>query len=324
MKKIIVMAIIPLMFFSCQKKEEEKAASSTISDETSTAANALNSGFVLRVNTSLYTLENDTGSESDKTKWAASMNLGESLSVGETRRVTFAGDGKIYDFVEVRRDTGSEGLAFASQIAGGGRLAVVVDEKASLYKSPKAIDVTGLILPRKTLLVLFPETERDGFVEIKAYDPEAQAYRQNSFIRAASISRKDSDIQSSILLQTAQSLKNEGTEKIRRDALLDSALLDYSDSVFNADIQALVNPNTFVAIKTQALKHRVMIVNDDNVNVRDIPDMVAGKVIGQLNMDDEVTVSEQTVNESTIGGQLARWYRIIEPLEGWIFGIYLE
>jgi hypothetical protein len=173
-------------------------------------------------------------------------------------------------------------------------------------------------------LLIFPETERDGFVEIKAYDPEAQANRQKYFIRTASFSRKNSDIQSSIFLQTALPLKNEGKEKNRKEDLLRSALLDYPDSVFNADIQSLVNQNTSVIIKTETPGRSVMMVNDNNVNVRDLPDAVAGKVIGQLKLDDEVRVKEQTVSTYTISGETASWYRITEPLEGWVFGIYLE
>jgi hypothetical protein len=275
------------------------------------------------VNAAFYTLENDTGSETDRTKWDDSMALGEKVQVGKPRRVTFAGDGKIYDFVEVRRDNGKDGLVWASQIAKGGSLAVIVDEKANLYRSAKSIDVTGAILPRKTIAVCFPDTESGGYVAIKAYDPETQITRQN-FIRTAAISLEDPDIQSSILLQTALPLKNEGAEKVRRDALLEAALLDYPNSAFSADIQALANPNTAVLIKTEPASHSFMSVNDSNVNVRDLPDPVVGRVIGQLNRYDEVTISEQTSAASTIGGQSAPWYHITEPLNGWVFGAFLE
>jgi len=324
MKKITVipaLALIALLIFSCQKNE--KAKPSTESTEPIVVKSAEKYGYVLQVNASLYTLENDTGNETDKTKWAASMALGEKVVIGNTRRATFAGDGKVYSFMEVRRDTGSEGLAFASRIAESGSLAVVTDEKAILYKSAKTIDATGIILPRKTIAVCFPETQSGGFVEIKAYDPEAQVSRQ-SFIRASAISKDEADIQSSILLQTALPLKNEGAEKIRRDALLESALLDYPASAFYADIEALMGLNTKALIKTEPATRRLMSVNDDNVNVRDLPDPVAGRVIGQLNQNDEVTISEQTAAIYTIGGQRARWYHITDPFDGWVFGGFLE
>jgi uncharacterized protein YgiM (DUF1202 family) len=295
-------------------------------DEPAAPAKPGEYGYILRVNSGFYVIDNDTGSETDKSRWAASLSLGERVITGENRRATYT-NGTAYDYVGIRRDNGSEGFALPSQTAVGGSLAVVVDEKANLFKSPKAIDVTGTILSRKTVVVYYPETESGGFVQIRAYDPINQIYiRQdsNSFIRATSLSRKDSDIQSSILLQTAQPLGNTGGEKIRKDALLESALLDYPDSVFSAEIMALVNPNTVSVVQTESAVRPFMSVNDDNVNVRDLPDTVAGKIVGNLKNGDEVTVGEQTRVEFVIDGQNARWYRITEPVEGWVFGAFLE
>jgi hypothetical protein len=319
---IPVLALIALLLFSCQKNEKAKPAAPE-SNEPVVVRSAEKYGYVLRVNAAFYTIENNTGNETDKTKWAASMALGEKVVIGKPRRVTFAGDGKVYDFIEVRRDTGGDGLAFASQIAESGSLAVVTDEKAILYKSAKTIDATSTIISRKTVVVCFPETQSGGFVEIKAFDPEAQAYRQN-FIRASSISRDDGDIQSAILLQTALPLKNEGPEKIRREALLESALLDYPASTFRADIEELMGLNTKALIKTERAARRLMSANDDDVEVHDLPDPVAGKVIGRLDLHDEVTVSEQTAETYTIRGQTARWYHITDPFDGWVFGEFLE
>jgi hypothetical protein len=330
MKRItMAFAIMVLLIFSCAKKEESQAPADVMSGENSEhyeLASGWEDGYVLRVDSAFYTLENDTGSESDRTKWNASMTLGEKVSVGEIRRKTFHGDGVVYDFVEVRRDNGSEGLGWALQVAKGGSLAVVIDERANLFRSPRAVDVSGTILPRGTLVVYYPETERDGFVEVRAYDPAAQIYvrSNNNNIRLASLSRRNADIQSSILLQTALPLKDTGTEKNRKDALLDTAMRDFSDSVFSADIQALANPKPAAVIETEPADHRFLVVNDNNVNVRDIPDPAAGKVVGQLKAGDVVPVIEQTKTASVIGGQSALWYRITEPLAGWVFGAYLE
>jgi len=324
MKRItIIPALVfaALLLFSCQKNNGAKTSADGVKQDA--AKNAENDGYVLRINAAFYTLESDTGDKTDKTKWAASMSLGEKIIVGKTRQATFSGDGKVYDFTEVRRDIGGSGFAFASQVSEGGGLAVVTDEKAILFKTANTVDATSTILPRKTVAVCFPETQSNGFIEIKAYDPEAQAYRKN-FIRITSISRKEADIQSSILLQTALTLKNEGADKIRRDVLLESALLDYPDSAFSMDIQALVNPNTSAAIKTEPSSRSSMSVNDFNVNVRDLPDSVAGRVIGKLDKDDDVTVNEQTSAVYTVGEQSGRWYHITEPVEGWVFGAFLD
>jgi hypothetical protein len=322
---IAVTAIIVLLSLSCRKNENSATGTGFTESDTSGTAAAIsgNAGYALRLNTSFYTLETDTGEESDKTKWAGSMTLGEQMIIGKARRLTFGGDGKVYDFVEVLREDGKEGYAFSTQVAANSSLAVVVDEKANLYKTAKTSDVTGDIISRKTVVAILHGSENGGFVEIKGYDPVAERSRQN-FIRLNSLSRKDDDVQSSILLQIAQPLKDEGADKVRKDALLDAALMDYPDSVFYADIQALTSPHTAVTISTESVSLSSMTVNDDNVNIRDIPDVVAGREIGQLNKDDTVTVNERTIGISTIDGQRARWYHITEPTEGWIFGAYLS
>jgi hypothetical protein len=329
MKRLFLISLgIALLAFSCNKKESPQDGGD-VPDETDVVFNAVdtdsgewNNGYVLRVGAAFYTLVTDTGEESDKTEWNAGMSLGEWVFVGEKRRLTYHGDGKVYNFYEVKRENGKEGFAWVEHIASGGRLAVVVDEKANLFRTPKTLDVTANTLPRKTVVALFPETERDGYVEIKAYDSVARTDRQN-YVRISTLSQRDADIQSSILLQTAETYKNEGNEKIRRDVLLDSALTDYPNSVFVPDIIALVAPDTVASIQTEPVNAALMFVNDDNVNVRDIPDPVANRVTGQLNTGDMVTVDLQTVNSTTIDGYSAQWYHITQPIQGWVFGQFL-
>jgi hypothetical protein len=319
---VSVLAIIALLSFACRKNEVSQALANAVSGEDDAAASSpQNYGYVLRLNASFCIFaSDDTGSESDKVKWAASMSLGDRVTVGETRRLTYE-DGTLYDFTKIRRDDGSEGLAFAAQVVAGGQLAVVVDEKTNLFKSPKAVDVTGTLIPPKTLVVCYPETDSGGFVEIKGYEA---AIRQGGYVRLSSLSRKNSDIQSSILLQTAIPLKDTGTEKIKKDALLEMALLEYPDSLFYTEILALVNPNAASVIQTEPASHSFMIVNDDNVNVRSVPDTVAGRVIDSLNEGDAVRVTEQTVAESVIDGERAHWYHISSPVDGWVFGAFLD
>jgi hypothetical protein len=159
---------------------------------------------------------------------------------------SIATGGKTYDFVEVRRENGKEGFAWANQVAVGS-IAVVVDEKANMFKTAKSVDITGKMVSRKTIVVMLSETESNGFVEFKAYVPIAKTYLQN-FIRLDSLSEKESDIQSSILTQTAEPLKNEGADKVRKDALLEIAVKDYPDSIFVEEIYDLIDSNTEVNI----------------------------------------------------------------------------
>lgn len=330
--KVIIFVTLILctaLFFSCQKKDKPSASVEMVPFETGEqpvdASKAGTDGYALLIRTGFYGYDGDnTGDESDRIKWLAWMDLGERVITGETRRATFIGDGRVYNFIEVRRN-GINGFALDYQVAVGGSLAVVVSDRAILYKSPKILDVTSTILSHKTVVVCYPETQEDGFIEIKGYDPVAQAFtnRYGNYIRTDTLSRKESDIQSSILLQTAQSL-TQAADKIRREALLDSALVRYTDSVFYSEISALLNPNTAAEIKTESSNRPFMTVISDRVNIHDLPDMVAGRIIGDLNTGDGVTISEQTAAEFVVSGQSARWYRITEPREGWVFGAFLE
>jgi len=246
---IICLALVfgVLLSFSCKKEEGTQSSQAEASESARNAAKSTKEiAYVLRLNSSICSkAAGETGSETDKTKWVDYMSLGEKVEAGNTRKLTYEGDGKVYEFTEIRRENGNEGNAFAWHIAVGGSLAVVTNEKANLFKTPKTVDVSGEILPRKTIVVYYPETEKDGFVKIKAYNPETRTdvRENNSHVRLTSLSRKNTDIQAAILLQTALALSDTAANKIRKEAILESAVLDYPDSVFYEEIYALAHPN---------------------------------------------------------------------------------
>jgi hypothetical protein len=157
-----------------------------------------------------------------------------------------------------------------------------------------------------------------------------KVYRRNLFIKTSAISYSEQDVQSSILLQTAEALDPE-KEKNRRTALLDSALYDYPQSIFAADIRTLAGNGEEEALAEVPVVPAVPVqeagsmfrVIDDKVNVRESP-TVASAVITMLAESAEVYAVEETAGEFTIDGQTARWYRIAEPVDGWVFGAWLE
>jgi uncharacterized protein YgiM (DUF1202 family) len=324
----LVMTAI-LLSAGCQKEEPVKTAAAVeevlvVEEEVPAGEVKLTAeSFVypLRVGMWLYNITDETGAETDVTRAAEAIPLGEKLQLvaGDPRKATNLYDNRVYDYFQVRRDTGKEGLVFANQLTTGSVLAVVSDEKANLYHSPKNVDASDYILPRKVVLGVFPETERDGFVQIEAFDPVSQAYRRNMFIKTSMISYTDVDVQSSILLQTAEALDAD-KEKNRREALLSSALSDYPGSIFAEDIRALTVENSALPVqKTEALFR----VTDDNVNIRENPD-VSSRVIAQLTATAEIQAVEETIDTFTIDGWTARWYHITQPVDGWVFGGWLE
>lgn len=302
----------------CSKTKPAESAAVTDEAEIPDAAGI---AYPLRIGMWLYTIGNDTGADTDITKAEEAIPMGEKLWLiaEETRKATNSYDSKVYDYLRVRRDTGKEGLIFANQLTVGSVLAVVSDERANLYRSAKNVDATDYILSRKTVLGAFPETEKDGFIRIEAYDPVSQAYRKNLFIKTSALSYRDEDVQSSILLQTAQALDPE-KEKNRRSALLDSALYDYPQSIFTGDIQALMRGGSPVPVRETGT---FFLVTSENVNVRENPNVSSG-VVTQLPESARIYAVEETVDEFTVGGQTAQWHHITEPVEGWVFGAWLE
>ena len=236
------------LLFSCQKKEEPQIAHDNdyienIYEPATTVSNIRKAGFVLPVTSSLYVIDGeDDGTEATKARWGANMTLGENILIGEPRRLTWT-DGRILNFIEIRRETGAEGFALTSQVVEGGRLAVVIDERASLYTSPRTVDVSSTIMSRMSVVVYYPESESNGYVEIRGWDHIRERYvdPSTSFVRLNTLSTGNSDIQSCILLHTALSL-TAANQAVRRETLLESAILDYPDSVFNFEIYLIAYP----------------------------------------------------------------------------------
>jgi hypothetical protein len=251
-KQIVLLALTAaiVLFFSCKKTEGSTASQPRNIEETGTAIATANTetsakkqGYALRVNTGMYAIDGeDKGDSSTKTKWIASISLGESVMTGKTRRMTY--NNREYDFIEVRRDDKNEGFALASQIAVDGNLAVVIDEKANLFKSPKTVDVTNTIVAKKTVLVYYLSTESGGFVEVKGVDCESNnLIPEGRYMRLNALSTVNYNIQSSILLQTAQTMTN-ANQTIAKEALLRSAIEDYPNSVFYEEIYNIAYPDS--------------------------------------------------------------------------------
>jgi len=243
--QIVLFALTVAVLLSISCKKNEGATVSKTGNEESKAVletNITKYGYALRVNTGMYAIDGeDNGDASTKTKWIASINLGENVTIGKTRRMTYSN--REYDFIEIERDNKSKGFALANQVSNGGVLAVVTDEKATLFKSPKTVDVTNTIVSRKTVLVILPETETGGFVEVKGIDGEnSNLIPEGRYMRLNSLSRQNADIESSILFQTALTMTNDN-QQIAREALLKSAISDYPNSVFYDEIYDIVYPD---------------------------------------------------------------------------------
>jgi hypothetical protein len=254
MKKAIILTTLimgVLLVFSCTRREESQLNRNQTTDNFAEYTSALNSGiknpgFALAVNTGIYVLDGeDDGTEATRVRWGAGLALAENIYIGEPRQLTFTGSGRVLPFVAIRRANGNEGWALVSQVAEGGRLAVVINERANLHTAPGSINVTGNVFTRRSVVVYYPETESGGFGGVRGWDIGRERFvdPNASFVRRDMLSFREADVQSAVLLLTALSLTTDAQQS-RRDALLESALLDYPDSVFNTEIFEIANPNT--------------------------------------------------------------------------------
>jgi len=263
----ILFAVIVVFFVSCGGNGGEAQAprlAAEVEPGPEAVVSVLSVGYALRINTSLMVLDGeDTGDETTRVRWGEAMNLGERILVGETRRLTNAGDNIVYYFTAVRRDNGSEGWAWTAQVTAGGNLAVVVVENANLYRGPRAIEVSGTILSRRTVVAYDPASESDGFIQVRGFDVGrgANIAAAVNHVRRTSLSTRHADVQSAILLQTALAVP--AGQAVRRDALLDAALTHYPDSVFFPEVFEVVHPG--VALPAPAA---------DVIPVADAPDIV--------------------------------------------------
>lgn len=260
-KQVVLLAFIAaiMLLFSCNKNKGDANNSPPPrvyeSSKPATESYSFTPGYSLRVNAGFYNIRdnNDTGDETAEAIWASNLALGENVMVGRPRKLTFIDANKkknVWDFIEVQLSDKNKtrGYVIDNQIASNGYLAVVIDDKAILYSSANATKPTNTVITKKTIVVYYPESESSGFVEVRGWDcdttKKSRLIPDNRYMRLSSISKSESDIQSSILLQTALTMSAD-TQAVAREALLTSAIQDYPDSMFIDEIRTAAGVGVF-------------------------------------------------------------------------------
>jgi len=304
----IGLAAIALIFSlsACEKKSE----TGTGTDVKLQAISNAPAMYIIRHGAGLYDI-----SGADAT-YKSALTLGEAVtSLKDTTKAKI--DSKEYTFVKIRKDDGKEGWVIDFYAAQNGLLAVVTSDKALIYKGARNVDVTGEILPRGTVFVVFPATVKDNFSGFTAYEMAKKYVITDKFLKQADFSSSASDIQSAILMQVASLTK----EKIQIEALLTTASKDYPDSVFASEIQTKLNAFLEASNKpSSAIDNLKYVVTVETLNVRKVPNEVDGEVVGTVKMGDELIAVAQTISEYTIEGESSVWYEISSPVKGWVFG----
>ena len=91
----------------------------------------------------------------------------------------------------------------ASHVVPGGELAVVTSEEAVLYSKPSLTSPTPNVLPRMTVLVLYPEADGD-FVKLSAWDADKRVVYTEEYLKKDLVSTKEHDVQGALLYYLAE------------------------------------------------------------------------------------------------------------------------
>ena len=204
----------------CQQKPEHAGPSAIVAD----ARNVI----VMMPDLPLWTVAQGALGPTNVT-----IPIGEKLAlIGPPQK--FTQSGKEREYQQVRRVSGEEGWVRSDYVASRAILAVVTAEEAVIYSAEANSAATTESLPRMTILVIHSETGGMPFIRVSCYDPSSKAMRRYAALRNEGVSARPSDVQAAILLQLAASSKSARQQK----AFLTSAITDYPDSIFIADLQA--------------------------------------------------------------------------------------
>lgn len=301
-----VALLVLFVLLSCQQKPARLVPQSVVADA--------RSAFVILGDLPLWTLAQGALTLKE------SIPIGEKLSLpGQTAKAVQAGRER--DFVQVRRESGSEGWVRADYVVSRAILAVVTIEGAAIYALPNNTAATTAGIPRTTIVAIHADTGGMTFIRVTGYDPAAKVLLKGVYLRNEGVSSRPADVQAAILLQLATASKN----RRQQEAFLTSAITDNPDSIFmpelNAALAALTG--TLPASGTTEPASGSMTASEDAVNVYDAPDEKTAKLLASLTKGQKVDVQEKTADSASIGGRSAPWYRIKDPA-GWVFGASLS
>jgi hypothetical protein len=212
-----------LTLISCQQKQEHTGPKAIVADATS--------AIVIVADLPVFKLAGGALTASRET-----IPIGEKLSiVGPSQRITQSGRER--EFLNVKRDSGSDGWVRADQVVSRAILAVITTDNSVIYSAEANSAATTESIPRMTIVAIHSESGGMPFIRVTCYDPAAKAMLRNVALRNEGVSAKPSDVQAAILLQLAAVSRSPKQQK----AFLTAAMKDYPDSVFLPDLQSALD-----------------------------------------------------------------------------------
>jgi hypothetical protein len=269
------------------------------------------------------------------------LKMGWELShTGEIRSGIYNGDE--YVFVEFLDKLGRSRWTLEGDYVPSGQLGVVVGQAASLYSDADYGKITNDILPSKSLVLIHTTDNNNSseFYKIHAtiFDGEGFPRLWNKYIARADVSIRTADVQSIIpyyyylVVANNSDFAKTAAGVAQMKNYLDLAR-GYGSSVFISEIdQAYKTQFPVGSTSGSALSESDFdvvsysdsgFINDDRVNIRNLPTTSGSTVMGQLNNGDDIVIIARTESKVSVQGMNDYWYKISSPVRGWVFGEFV-
>jgi hypothetical protein len=220
-----VALFVLLTLLSCGQETGRKIPQSIVADSRST--------FAIMDGLSLWALSGGSLAARE------TIPIGEKLSLsGQSARFVQAGKEK--DFVQIKRESGSEGWVRADFVVSRAILAVVTTDNAVIYSMPHNTAATTETIASMTIVAIHADTGGMRFIRVTCYDETAKALLRGVYLRNEGVSSNPDDVQGAILLKLAAGSKNVQQQK----AFLTSAIKDHPGSFFMPQLTAALSALT--------------------------------------------------------------------------------
>jgi len=315
MKKIALVLIIAIVALSsCSKGSTPE---SSVASAVKPSAEALKaSAFVMLNGLSLWTRDGDAA------VYVKTSTLADAVAIeGEPVELEYKGNKREYS--KVTTADGGEYFARTPYLVKADRLAVVRDEKCVLYNEPRVVGATTTIVPRLTVVAVVDPTLTEGFIKVSYAKPLPDGSMVvDKWIKRESIVDGAVDVKAAVAVAVVEA--SGAKEKDLKINILEGAISSFSASVFVDDLT-----NMLLALKGRPIidlvsEKAMLTVNSNDVNVRSSPSIEGSDSLGKLNTGDVVESIERTSAKIDVKGTQAYWFHIVSPMDGWVFGEFLE
>jgi hypothetical protein len=334
MKKLTLFAFVAICsvsllgLASCGGQKQGDVASG-VGEATATpeplakAPDGMQEGYILRDDT-WYTSMSTSDAGVQTLSYVKKLDIGDVVYFDNASQITMAAKGETTQQIWVKfvrkANPDDKGYVPSNYIGFDGARAIIVKDKASIYKSPEVIARDT----KKTLPILQVGTVQsipggDGkFMKFYYFDKDYWKI-MSVFVMKDSVSTDDATIESGRLAIKAKKIT--GGDKASLDSkkqYLQDAVSNYSGSVLIDYIQTQLTNIDSAGEPETVVYSATFRVTAESANVYASAD-ASSAVVQALAKGQNVTSEKKEKTDSEADGRSGRWIKISSPVSGWVF-----